>query len=69
MFFSEAFGPWATHGRRRRRSREKNDQPIPSESTDKTTFARSAELVSPSAVFNEELTDEQLTEDGVSSTS
>ena len=67
MFFSEAFRPWATHSRRRRRNREKNDQPITSQCADKTTSARSAELISPSAVFKEELTDEQLTEDGVSS--
>ena len=69
MFFSEAafLGHWIR--RRRRRSRAKNDQPITSHIADKTTSARSAKLNPPSSVLNKELTDEQLTEDGVSSNS
>ena len=59
MFYSEALGPGNLGSHRRRRSRAKNDQPITSQSADKTTSARSAELTSPSTVFNEELTDEQ----------
>ena len=68
MFFSEA-AIGLTIRRRRRRSRAKNDQPITSQSADKTTSARGAKLISPSTVLNEELIDEQLTEDGVSSKS
>ena len=40
-------------------SRKKNDHPVASQSADETTSPRSAELISPSAVFDEELTDEQ----------
>ena len=66
MFFSEAAtGITTWTRRRRRRSRAKNDQPITSQIADKTTSARSAKLNPPSTVLNEELTDEQLTEDGV----
>ena len=60
--FSEAFanGPGqSVPAKRRRMSRKKNDQPVASQSADKTSSARSAELISPSAVFDEELTDEQ----------
>ena len=65
MFFSEAAHIGHRTRRRRRRSRAKNDQPITSQIADKTTSARSAKLNPPSTVLNEELTDEQLTEDGV----
>ena len=53
--------------RRRRRSRSKNDEPVASQSVDKTNSGRSAELISSSAVFNEELADEQLRKDDLSS--
>ena len=55
--------PIARHRLRRRRS--KNDKPVASQSADKTTSGRSAELISSSAVFDKELADEQLRKDDV----
>ena len=48
---------------RNSRRRSKSDQQVASQCGDKTTSARSAELISPSTAFNEKLTDGKLTED------